>query len=338
MRTRAATVALVVVAALFVPAPVRAQTALPDDDVFDMFQTGETSGASISDDGRYVAIESDRELFQSPPDGSFDVFVVDRLTRDVTLASARSDGADVAGDNGGSAISGDGRYVAFVGDEPLMPGAPRRSVYVRDLQTGTTALATAGVTGGAYGTAISDDGRWVAFAVFADANPPSDCHFYVRDMVAGTTTLLRGATSDDNCSATPISGDGRHVAFENGRRAFLATRDGASWTVEKLPIPAGFHSFAVWMSDAGAVAYDVFKEAAASVRDVAVRPGHRPVAPDRTVGHRRILRRRHAHGAQRHARRRRLGRAPAPPGPVHVESHLRWFAESRPRALHADRP
>jgi hypothetical protein len=112
----------------------------------------------------------------------------------------------------GSAISGDGRYVAFVSTATdLVPDVDDGSahVYRKDRATGAIAVADVSSTGtlsaGAGVDAISDDGSRVAFRtashlVTADVDGHVD--EYVHDFTAGTTVL---ASLMPDGSQTPVN-------------------------------------------------------------------------------------------------------------------------------------
>ncbi|MFI9381353.1 choice-of-anchor D domain-containing protein [Kutzneria sp. NPDC052558] len=94
-------------------------------------------------------------------------------------ASVLNNGSQAPGGGARSAISADGRYVAFVGREldPLDANDRHRDVYVRDLVAGTTTLISTGTdlegairpsTGDSDEPSISADGRYIAFSTEAD--------------------------------------------------------------------------------------------------------------------------------------------------------------------------
>ena len=70
---------------------------------------------SISDDGRYVAFESDAtRLVHNDTNGEKDIFVHDRNTGKTKRVSIRSNGTEAfGGSSSDPSISDDGRYVAF---------------------------------------------------------------------------------------------------------------------------------------------------------------------------------------------------------------------------------
>jgi Tol biopolymer transport system component len=148
-----------------------------------------------------------------------------------TVVSVTTGGVVGDGHSSASAISADGRYVAFSSAaDDLVAGDTNaaRDVFVRDLRTGETtrvSVDTAGTQGNAESghPAISADGRFVAFEssasnlVGGDTNGTSD--IFVRDLVASQTTRasVGSARNQGNGdSAFPsISADGRRIAFES---------------------------------------------------------------------------------------------------------------------------
>lgn len=187
---------------------------------------------AVSDDGRFVAFSS-RAANLVPGDDNdlFDVFVFDRQTRQVELISAEPDG-DPAGSSAGLAMSGDGRFVAFVSDsEDLVPEDANGTydVFVRDRQTGRTELASVAEDGtqtdwGSLYPALSADGRHVAFTSHATTLVPDDANgtdgdIFVRDRQTGTVELVsvssEEAQGNDQSLMPAISDDGRMVAFES---------------------------------------------------------------------------------------------------------------------------
>ncbi len=151
----------------------------------------------------------------------------------VSRSSAGVAGDDVSQD---ASISADGRYVAFSSDADNLSTEDdnaQRSVFLRDLATGTTTLvcrrpAAAGgavADDGCEDPALSADGRFVAFESGADNLSSSDddsvTNIFVRDLQARNTTLVSrrsatdGGTAANGSSLNPvISGDGRYVAFD----------------------------------------------------------------------------------------------------------------------------
>jgi len=192
---------------------------------------------AISEDGRYVAFESTADLVSGPDTNGTtrDIFIRDLQANPnptTTLVSVDSGDVQADGPSYSPAISGDGRYVAFVSEaENLVSGdtnGTTSDIFVHDRQTGQTALVSVS-SGGAQGNkpstspAISGDGRYVAFKsdadnlVSDDDNGKSD--IFVHDRQTGRTTRVSVDSSGGQANGwsynPAISGDGRYVAFDS---------------------------------------------------------------------------------------------------------------------------
>ena len=195
---------------------------------------GGSFSPTISSDGRLVAFWSNGEFV--PGVRGPQIFVHDRQTGVTDLASLSS--AEVAANfiSFDPALSGDGRFVAFVSSATnLVPGDTNstKDIFVRDRQLGTTervSVTSAGVQanqadslGDTFDCAISRDGRFVAFhttatnLVAGDTNASVDV--FVRDRQAGTTERVSvstaGAQGNSGSLAPGISADGRFVIFSS---------------------------------------------------------------------------------------------------------------------------
>jgi len=197
----------------------------------------------ISDDGRYVAFESDAtNLAGEDVNGTtIDVFYHDRLTKETTMVSQISEDAEVW-DRGARSpsISDDGRYVSFVTGKSLVAtdtnGDPELShpgtgidTYVKDMETGVFTfcdLAGDGSATGDYNTEafISGNGQYVVVGTQDSIAPEDDNGYrdvYRYEISSGETTLVSpiDTLSYSDYGAKPIgmSDDGRYVAFITGR-------------------------------------------------------------------------------------------------------------------------
>ncbi|MFL5829211.1 MAG: TolB family protein [Solirubrobacteraceae bacterium] len=196
---------------------------------------GLSSQVGISADGTKVAFTSSSHNLDAGGGSDFNRVYVRHLDTEALDLVSRPDGTGpfLAGVRdstiGRSAVSADGRFVAFQSNTDNLAGGEDnrfRGVFVRDLLTGTTILVSrangaAGAAADASATlgGISDNGRRVLFNTEADnliPGPPVD-HAYVRDLDAGTTTVVTrangptGTITDGN--GTALSGDGNSVAF-----------------------------------------------------------------------------------------------------------------------------
>ena len=193
--------------------------------------SGGCFGSSISGDGRYVAFASAAAgVVPGYGNGSSQVYVRDRLTGAVEIASVSTGSTQGDGSSGYTAISADGRYVAFVSNATNLVTADTNGTYdvfVRDRVLGTTErvdLSTSSAqANGAASTSldISADGRYVAFVsdatnlVTGDTNGTRDA--FVRDRQLNTTarvSLTSGSLQSVGAAFyVAISGDGQTVAF-----------------------------------------------------------------------------------------------------------------------------
>ena len=159
-----------------------------------------SNAPEISADGRYVVFHSaDSNLVAGDTNRTFDIFVHDRRTGKTSRISISSGGAQANGENlGGLTISADGRYVAFTSlASNLVAGDSNdiTDVFIRDLRTGVTTLASLGETGnqgddasavGGSTVAFTADDRYLAFSSWAANLVPGDTNIvpdaFVRDL------------------------------------------------------------------------------------------------------------------------------------------------------------
>jgi hypothetical protein len=195
---------------------------------------GDSRGAAISSDGRYVAFESAAtNLVSVDTNGQNDVFVRDLQTGITTLVSVDSAGVQASGVSKNSpipiSISGDGRFVVFTSRATnLVSGDTNAAedVFMHDMQTGTTTLVSVdsfGVQGNNTSSSpeISVNGRYVVFASpaanFVDGDTNEARDVFVRDLQTGQTTRVSvnsdGVQADEGAWNPSISGDGRYVSF-----------------------------------------------------------------------------------------------------------------------------
>lgn len=187
--------------------------------------------ASSSGDGRFIAFESDASNLVIGDTGiGTDIFVRDRQTGETTRVSVTASGAEANEGSGGAAISGDGRYVAFVSDASNLVANDTNSttdIFVRDRQTGTTIRISVSSSGeqandfSDFPLSISSDGRFVAFnsdatnLVGNDTNGVTD--IFVHDNQTGVTERVSVASDGTQANATSfvpsISANGQFVVF-----------------------------------------------------------------------------------------------------------------------------
>ena len=187
-------------------------------------------GLSLSADGRFVAFSpSLGEAVGCDKGAIFGLVVHDNQTGQKTCIP-KATGALY------SALSADGRYVAFSGASGLVTDDTNgiSDVFVHDLQTGVTrrvSVDSAGnqaaktaysVLGSTY-PSISADGRYVVFEsaagdfVAEDLNNRDD--IFVHDTQTGVTSLISvsssGIQGNSHSERPSMSADGRYIAFDS---------------------------------------------------------------------------------------------------------------------------
>lgn len=196
---------------------------------------GASSEPDLSADGRLLVFSSAADnLVPGDDNKRRDVFVRDIASGTTSLVSAARSGGGANGASRAPAISPDGRYVSYTSEASNLVARDRNrvaDVFVTDLRTGTTSLASVGARRRQQNASVgrpfqqvsdvSRGGRYVVFdsdatnLVRGDRNGRTDV--FVRDRRRGRTRRVSLATTDQEAagdSFTPrISPDGRWVAF-----------------------------------------------------------------------------------------------------------------------------
>jgi hypothetical protein len=182
----------------------------------------------VSANGRFVAFYSDADdLVPNDTNGFGDVFVRDLVASVNILVSVNTNG-NASGDGLSTdpAISSNGQYVVFTSSaDNLVPGGTNaQNVYIRDLQAGTTALASVSAdevnpgNGDSFLPSISADGRYVLFHSKASNLATGSFgngieNLFFRDLQAGTTYALTSATGGIGVYSASMTPDGQSIAF-----------------------------------------------------------------------------------------------------------------------------
>ena len=186
-----------------------------------------TASVDVSANGRYVAFESLARLVPADTNDRRDIYVLDLVTRIVTLESNQP-GAWI--DNARPRLSADGRFLVYESTPAVSRGDSYDAQIVwSDRVAGTSRVLTATPDGGqsngpSRAPDISDDGQTVVFVSNAsnlvagdDANGRGD-DVYAFDGRAGSLSRVSvdtaGVQPATGISIAPtISGDGRWVVF-----------------------------------------------------------------------------------------------------------------------------
>jgi hypothetical protein len=201
---------------------------------------GSSGTPAISADGRYVAFASTSSNLVVPDSNDdFDVFVHDRATGATTQLSVAFDGTQANDGSTSPAISGDGRYVAFLSSASnLVSGDTNGQIdaFVHDRANGVTArvsVDSAGLQGNSesfFRPSISFDGRYVTFISSASNLVPGDTNgqrdVFVHDRSNGVTTRVSlasdGSQANGGATSVSISGGGRYVTFASDASNLVA--------------------------------------------------------------------------------------------------------------------
>jgi Tol biopolymer transport system component len=183
-----------------------------------------SSQPAISGTGRYIAFTSAaRNMADNDRNGKTDVYVYDRKSQKTTRVSVASSGQQANGASFAPTISWSGRHVAFISDATnLVPDDTNATtdVFVHDVQTGRTTVASVSSSGELGNGAvwdvgnplsISPNGRMVAFVSNAsnltanDVNQQTDT--FVHDRKTETTVRVGRQTANTDTTNTSVTFD-----------------------------------------------------------------------------------------------------------------------------------
>lgn len=214
---------------------------------------GDSLSPSLSDDGRYVAFYSYADNLVAGDTNEFeDVFVKDRQTAGIVMASVASDGTLGNNDSYKPIISGNGGFVVYRSKASnLVPNDNNKhwDIFVRDLTLNTTERVSVSSNGteanhDSLEANISDDGRFVVFRsnasnlVSDDTNKRFDV--FVHDRQTGQTervSLAPSGESNGNSYSPVISGNGNWIVFESDATNLVADDTNKSRDIFRVPNP-----------------------------------------------------------------------------------------------------
>ncbi len=196
---------------------------------------GTSPDVCASSDGRWVVFSSAAtNLVANDTNGYWvDVFLLDRNTGALELASVDSSGVQHATNSWAGGVSDDGRFIAFISnglDPDDTDSTP--DVYLRDRQTGVTHwVSEENSSRAAYGCTLSRDGRTVAYHSYtAWALAPS---YHVRRPLSGgqwdwLEVLDNGGASVVSFSHGILAANGEFAAVQtetySGAGSTISTR------------------------------------------------------------------------------------------------------------------
>src|SRR6188768_2588477 len=139
--------------------------------------------SAVSGDGRHVAFVSAARLLPLDTNTLDDIYILERASGRLTLATAPYSGAASDGTALNPQLNADGRYLAFNSLATVLTGAPDRNeaddVFVRNGATGVVSRVSVGPgrldgNGRSAYPAISGDGQRVVFESYATNLVPDD--------------------------------------------------------------------------------------------------------------------------------------------------------------------
>ncbi len=187
---------------------------------------------SISDDGRFIAFSSNRDLTNQNADGNLEVFVYDALAGSFSQLT-NSTGTIGCSD---AKISGNGSSVAYIRDSGASASANRDLVLQsRTAPSSPSSLlvlaANAPLLALTYGRAISDDGARVVWSAQTATNTTQVFLFDGRNNNTVRQITALGSRATDVPLHPSISGNGNRVSFAT-RRAVSGTGSNSDTSVE----------------------------------------------------------------------------------------------------------
>jgi Tol biopolymer transport system component len=200
---------------------------------------GPSSVAAISASGRYVVFESlASNLSAGDSNGRLDVFLRDMHTAQTVRITVAADGSQLPEGGHSPAISGDGRWVAFVSESAGVVGDDTNGVadvFVWDREAGELRCISRALDGmpgneASDGVAIARNGSHMAFGSLAsnlvpgDTNRAADVFVYdwAERRLMRASVSASGAEADAFCTCPALSADGQYVAFKSPAAALVA--------------------------------------------------------------------------------------------------------------------
>ena len=220
----------------------------------DSWRSQGPAAASLSADGRYVALTSYARLTAADTDDLADVYVLDRVTGVNTLESLTADGEPLLGSNDAPRLSGDGRYLVFQTTVEDRTDRIGTDIVLRDRAAGTSIHVGRHASGPRQWSSdpvISDDGRVVAFRSTGTTLVEGDDlngvreDIYAFDVRSGSISRVSvdaaGRQHAEGSSYAPsVSGDGRYVAFASTARLDVVSGTTRDPHTDNEPLPQVF--------------------------------------------------------------------------------------------------
>lgn len=193
---------------------------------------------SISDDGRFIAFASNRDLTNQNADGNLEIFIYDSVAHSIAQLT-NSSGIVGASD---AKLSGDGSSLAYIRDTGAAPSVNRDLLL--QSRTGTLSIRTLAANVPSlvltYGRAISDDGARVVWSAQTATNTTQVFLFDGRNNNTTRQITTLGSRATDVPLHPSISGDGTRISFAT-RRGVAGQGSNSDTSVElyTFDVPSG---------------------------------------------------------------------------------------------------
>ncbi len=222
------------------------------DDISNRISNGNFQ-PSITDDGRFIAFSSNRDLASQNSDGNLEIFVYDSVALSFTQVT-NSSGIVGASD---AKISGNGANVAYIRDAGITASANRDLLLQNRVGTPAIRLVVGNAPSLAmtYGRAISDDGQRVVWSMQTAANTTQVFLFDGRNGNTTRQITALGSRVTEVPLHPTISGDGTRIAFA-ARRSVSGAGSNSDGGVElyTFDIPSGTFGRVTDVTASGATA------------------------------------------------------------------------------------
>ncbi len=189
---------------------------------------GETSAGSsfdarVSDDGQRIAFSSNAALLARDDNAVSDIYLFERASDRLSRLSLRGDGEQAATPSNMPALSGDGRWLAFVAEGPMTDDeAPWGGIYLREIAGGDQRLILAASDGGRgshFAPVIDRNGDRIAFLSTVDldgdgtsGHPPAP---FLWDRSSDSLRGVGPSDVDGRTADLALSADGAWLAFSS---------------------------------------------------------------------------------------------------------------------------
>ena len=202
---------------------------------------GTSENPSLSNNGRFVAFESEADdLVSNDENASDDIFVRDRMKDKTRRVSLATDDQERSGNSLDASISSNGNLIAFGSSAPFatMDDNGFSDIYLRNVERGTTTWLSRNkdgdaADGNAYYPSMSPNGRMIGF--YSHANDlvggpqPLSYRPYLYDRVKDRMIMVDRSSAGDPGNGDGyvigISADGRFVLISSTSTELVGNDD-----------------------------------------------------------------------------------------------------------------